>query len=51
MRYNREEMAEALAVARPSLSRALTQMKEEGIIDYDRKVFRILDPTALEVMT
>lgn len=51
LRYNREEMAEALAVARPSLSRALTQMKEEGLIDYDRKVFRILDPTALEVMT
>jgi Mn-dependent DtxR family transcriptional regulator len=33
---NREEWAERLGVQRPSLSRELIRMKEEGIINYDR---------------
>lgn len=46
--YSREEMATFLAVARPSLSRALAGLKQEGLIDYNRRVFRILDPVRLE---
>lgn len=46
--YSREEMADLLAVARPSLSRTLAGLKKEGIIDYDRRLFRILDPVRLE---
>lgn len=45
--FNREDMALYLNTQRPSLSRALRQMKEDGWIDYERSVFRILDPHAL----
>lgn len=44
---NREDLAGYLAVQRPSLSRTLAQMKEEGIIDFKRSTFRILDMDAL----
>jgi CRP-like cAMP-binding protein len=36
LQMNREEWAERLGVQRPSLSRELIRMKEEGIINYDR---------------
>ena len=46
--YNREELALYLGVQRPSLSRTLTQMADEGLISYHRSSFKILDLDALE---
>lgn len=46
--YSRKKMAEILNVQRPSLSRELINMKEEGIIDFDRNVIKILDVNLLE---
>lgn len=45
---NREQMAEFLNVSRPSMSRELSRMKEEGIIDYYLSTFKILDVDALK---
>ncbi len=45
--YNRNELAEFLHVSRPSMSRELSRMKEEGIIDYYQSTFKILDPVKL----
>lgn len=41
--YSRQEMAEALGVPRPSLSRELANMKNDGLIDYHKNTFKILD--------
>jgi len=41
--YNRNELAEFLHVSRPSMSRELSRMKEEKIIDYHQSAFKILD--------
>jgi len=41
--YNRNELAEFLHVSRPSMSRELSRMKDEKIIDYHQSAFRILD--------
>ena len=38
----RMELAEYLCADRSALTRELTRMKDEGIIDYDRNCFRIL---------
>ena len=38
----RVELAEYLCVDRSALTRELTKMKEDGLIDYDRNCFRIL---------
>ncbi|BBF42682.1 Hcp transcriptional regulator HcpR [Lachnospiraceae bacterium KM106-2] len=38
---NRNELAEYLNVSRPSMSRELARMKEEGIIDYHKNCFSI----------
>lgn len=43
----RHELADFLNVSRPSLSREMGRMKEEGLIDYYRSSVRILDPGAL----
>ncbi len=40
---NREGMSRFLNVSRPSMSRELGRMKEEGIIDFQRSSFEILD--------
>jgi CRP-like cAMP-binding protein len=45
---NRKQMAEHLAVQRPSLSRELIKMKEDGLIDFEDKNFIILDLDRLE---
>jgi len=37
------DLAEQFGVARPSLARALGEMADEGILQVDRKVIRILD--------
>ncbi|EOD00841.1 Crp/Fnr family transcriptional regulator [Caldisalinibacter kiritimatiensis] len=44
----RNELAEYLLVSRPSLSRELAKMKEEGIIDFYRNSFKILNIESLK---
>jgi len=39
----RGEMAEYLQVSRPSLSRELTRLKEEGLLDFEGRSFRLID--------
>lgn len=39
----RGEMAEYLQVSRPSLSRELIRLKEEGIIDFEGRDFKLID--------
>ncbi len=41
--FSREELASYLAVDRASLSRTLGELKKEGIIDFKRNKFKILD--------
>jgi len=45
---NRNEMADFLGVSRPSMSRELSRMKEEGLIDFHLSTFRILDLDGLK---
>ena len=40
---NRNELADFLAVSRPSMSRELTKMKEDKLIDFHKNQFRILN--------
>lgn len=40
---NRDELADFFNVARPSVSRELSKMKEEGLIDFHKSSFKILD--------
>ncbi len=44
----KEKLADYLSVQRPSLSRELITMKEEGLVTCDRKYFYILDREGLE---
>lgn len=46
---SRKRMAEHMAVQRPSLSRELIKMKEEGLIEYDKHFIEIVDIEALEM--
>lgn len=46
--YSRKKMAELLNIPRPSLSRELINMKEEGLIDFYKNRFKILDVKKLE---
>ena len=39
---NRAELADYLCAERSALSRELSRMKEDGLIDYDQNMFRIL---------
>lgn len=41
-------MAELLNIPRPSLSRELIKMKEDGIIDYHKNKLKIIDIDLLE---
>lgn len=41
--YSRKKMAEMLNVPRPSLSRELSNMKEDGLIDYYKNKIKIID--------
>jgi len=45
---NRNELSEFLNVSRPSMSRELAKMKEEGIIDFHLNSFKILDIVRLK---
>ena len=42
--YNRNDLAEYLGVDRSVLSRELSKMKKEGILDFDKNTFEILKP-------
>ncbi len=44
---NRTEMADYLCTNRSALSRELANMKKDGLIDYDQKVFNIIGTTPL----
>lgn len=46
--YSRKKMAELLNIPRPSLSRELVKMKEDGLIDFYKNRFKILDLKRLE---
>lgn len=46
--YSRKKMAELLNITRPSLSRELVKMKEEGLIDFYKNKIKILDLKGLE---
>lgn len=45
---SKKDWADKLGVQRPSLSRELINLKEEGIIDYDKDSITILDIDSLE---
>lgn len=45
--WSRDELASALGIPRPSLSRELAAMKTEGWIDFDRRTITVIDPPAL----
>lgn len=47
---SKKEWADKLGVQRPSLSRELIKMKEEGIINYDKDTISILNPSVLNRM-
>lgn len=46
--YSRKKMAQLLNIPRPSLSRELVNMKKEGLIDFYKNKFKIIDLEALE---
>ena len=48
---NREELADYLGTTRPSLSRELMNMQDEGLLTADRGKFTILDRTSLEELS
>ncbi len=48
---NREKLAEFLNVSRPSMSRELCKMRDDGIIEFYRETVKILDVEALEEYT
>ena len=48
--YTRERLAELFGVARPSLSRVLGALVEEGVVKVSRATVEIVDPAALELV-
>lgn len=48
LQYNRNELAEFFNVSRPSMSRELGRMRDEGIISFSGDTFELLDRKALE---
>ncbi|AJA48981.1 cyclic nucleotide-binding protein [Clostridium pasteurianum DSM 525 = ATCC 6013] len=45
---SRKQMAEELGIPRPSLSRELVNMKKDGLIDFHKNTFKILNLEAME---
>lgn len=45
--FNRNEMADFLGIPRPSLSRELAAMRDEGLIDYYKNTIKIMDVDGL----
>jgi CRP-like cAMP-binding protein len=50
LQMNREALADYLNVSRPSMSRELGRMKDEGVIDFYRSSFVVKDVEALKLM-
>ena len=48
LNITKEKLSESLGVTRPSLSRELINMKDDGLIDYNRSHIMILDLEAIE---
>lgn len=48
LQMNREMLADFLGVARPSLSRELGRMQDDGLIQVEKKEIRVLDREAIE---
>ena len=48
---SRQEMAEATGISREALSRALSRLAQEGILDLDGKTITILKPAELRSRT
>jgi CRP-like cAMP-binding protein len=44
----KKKMAELMGIQRPSLSREFINMREDGLIDFDRDVIRIMDLEGVE---
>lgn len=44
---NREALADYLNVSRPSMSRELSRMKQDGLIDFYKSSFTVIDPQRL----
>ena len=42
VRFDRQQLADYLSIDRSAMCRELSKMKAEGLIDYDRKTFRLL---------
>lgn len=49
VKLSRKHMAEHMAVQRPSLSRELIKMEQEGLIEYDKDTITIIDLDLLEM--
>lgn len=45
---SKQKLSEYLGIPRPSLSRELMNMKNDGLIDYDRNIVKIIDLKGLE---
>lgn len=45
---NKKEIAESFGIPRPSLSRELIKMKDEGILDFEKNIIRVHDIELLE---
>jgi CRP-like cAMP-binding protein len=50
MRLKRNELADFLNVSRPSLSREMSRMRDEGVIDFHRDSVKIIQVEALKNM-
>lgn len=50
LHMNREQLADFLGVARPSLSRELMKMQKDGLIEVSRKTISICDRDAVEML-
>lgn len=48
LKQSKKQLAESFSIPRPSLSRELIAMKEDGIIDFDKDFITILDMDLLE---
>jgi CRP-like cAMP-binding protein len=50
LRMNREQLADFLGVARPSLSRELMRMQKDGLIEVGRHFIKVCDKNAVEML-
>ena len=50
LHMNREQLADFLGVARPSLSRELMRMQADGLVLVSKKTITVLDKEAVELL-